>query len=529
MDIFNTYSHQLFILMIFILWCAIIGTKMLFWFYIWQLKEYRRDRMRDFLHTRSGKRTIFSWIFFVEFLILIIAFIFPSHAVLYFSLLAIGEIVDWLRKRWRPKFTAKILLMMSILCVLNSIPGFIFYTNNTMFFVLVVAVMLVPILVSAFIISFEPMTHREKQRVIRRAKEKIRHVNPIVIGITGSYGKSSTKEFLKTILSEKFSVLATSKNVNVDIGVAQTILHQLKPQHEVFIAEMGAYIPGDIRSTCELVSPIIGILTAINEQHLAFFRDIETTKNTKAELLEALPSSGLAVINRDNPHCLAVADRTHAKKKFFSVQDIAHVYATDIHVFPRHIQFVLHIGNVSTPVTVRLFGAQVIPAILAAVTVADHLGLTMQQIVHGMNTLQTIPGTMDVSLGKNHATVIDDGYNANPDGFIAALRYLQVYTGKKKIVLTPGMQELGQQSDAKHEEIGRAIGAVADTLYITKKDFAQTLLRGALAGGMAREQIIIDDRPSRMIKHHLSTITDRDAVLIEGRIHGLLREYMATR
>jgi len=169
-----------------------------------------------------------------------------------------------------------------------------------------------------------------------------------VIGITGSYGKSSTKEFLATILSAKYKVCKTSANRNSEIGVAETVLRELKPEHEIFIVEMGAYRTGEIKAICDIVHPTIGVLTAVSEQHLALFGSLEATKKAKYELIEALPENGIAIFNADNRATRELAEQTLKPKRLYSTERPADVSANAITVQPEKLSFSQVIGIVAS-------------------------------------------------------------------------------------------------------------------------------------------------------------------------------------
>ncbi|MBU0497351.1 MAG: hypothetical protein KKG04_05280, partial [Candidatus Thermoplasmatota archaeon] len=323
-----------------------------------------------------------------------------------------------------------------------------------------------------------------------------------------------------------YKVLTTPKNVNVDIGVAKTIINELTAEHEIFIVEMGAYKKGEIKAICDIVSPIIGILVGINEQHLALFGSLETIKRTKAELLESLPSSGLAVINKDNQSCVEAGEDSRAAKKYFSKDDTAHAHISNLIVTPREIRMLLHLGDNSSPARTRLNGQQVIPAILAASVVADHIGMTIEEITKGIGKLVPIEGTMHLRDGVNHSLIIDDHYNANPDGFLAAIDYLNLFQEKRKIIITPGMQELGTESDLHHRNVGTHAGKIADLLIITKNDFAKPLKDSAKSGGLQEQEIFINSKPSRVVKKLSEEISDDDVILVEGRVHKSILKFL---
>ncbi len=510
------------------LFTVVAALKTLYWVYLWQLKEYRSDRMTDFLSTLSGHHTTTNFWNVMEFLFVIIftvvTFALPPTSIVGricetgFAIYLGCAALKYGRSPLLPIMTIKAALLSGGVGFVVFGTAIILALWTATSLSLAILLVLIPLAVTAAVFVLQPISRMQKQRIINAAKAKIDHHRPIVIGVTGSYGKTSTKEFLKTILSERYTVLATPKNVNVDIGVAQVILDSLNDTHEVFIVEMGAYRPGEIASTCNLVSPMIGIITTIKEQHLALFGSREAITHAKAELYESLPPSGLAVVNRDNPLCMDVASRTDAKQKFFSTQDVAHVSASSIQVSQGEVQFLLHCGTEKLPVRVELHGQQVIPSILAAVVVADHLGMSLREIVRGIEKLTPIEGTMHLRSGKNHALVIDDHYNSNPDGFLAAIEYLRIFRERRKIIITPGMQELGSESDAHHRAVGSRAGEVADVLIITKGDFAKPLWDAAKSGGLQEERIIIEDRPQKLIAL-IEDFTPNDVILVEGRIY----------
>ncbi len=536
----NSFLITVFYVVVIILFFIVVIGKTLYWTYIWQLKEYRTDRMLDFLSTRSGKKATLNTSTIAELLLLIavIIFVLPSQAtfdlfgsimgysiVAFFLAILLFEGAQYMRWRITPVWTAKAIIITSITVLTLCIALYVLDMATGWFIGTIICLALSPLVVSMWVFLLQPVTSMQKRRIMQQAKEKIDHLQPIVIGITGSYGKTSTKHYLQTILEQKFSVLSTPKNINVDIGVAQTILNQLDESHDVFIVEMGAYKSGEIKAICDLVSPIIGVVTAINEQHLALFGSLETIKNTKAELLEALPKSGLAVVNKNNNSCIEIMERSRAIKKYFSVDDIAHCYASDVVVQPREIQMTLHIQKNKKQTYTRLHGQQVLPSVLAAATVADHLGLSLDEICSGIEKLKSVEGTMHLRSGVNHCMIVDDHYNANPDGFLAAIDYLQLFDEQRKIIITPGMQELGSETDSHHRNVGTRAGEIADKLIITKRDFATPLQEAAKSGGLQEQQIIVNEKPQQVIEQ-LQDVTDKDVILIEGRIHQSILKYL---
>lgn len=558
-QIFNTLLYTEFALGVVVL----LGFT-LHWTYIWQNRDYRWDRMRDFLSSYTGRRLVIWPAIIVPLLLILLVLITSIIArLLVDHLLAdvlvvgagvlglLGALIYYIRLRLRPEWTLRARLValgtilltvvgvillftfgiQSIIGVIDASPS-VPASGVAAFAFLVFQILLIALLallpIWSALVSWMtwPLVRYQKKRLFAAARVKLDRIQPIVVGITGSYGKSTTKHFLYQLLSQRFSVLTTPKNVNVDIGIARTIIQNMNDDHQIFVAEMGAYIYGEIASSAALAEPVIGIITAIEPQHLALFGSIERIMDAKSELIKALPSSGLAILNGDNERCNAVADRTQAQIKRYSIQGVASVYATDIQPQVDQVTFRLHIGNESRMASTPLFGAQVVPSILAAATAASHLGLSIDEIVTGIGTLSAYPGTMHTVYGRNHATVIDDGYNANPDGFIAALDYLDLFEDKRKVVITDYMRELGETSDGYHRSVGKRIGEVADEFIICKKDFAEQWIDGALDGGLAEDRIVVMDSVDQLIRDHLSQLTPNDVILIEGRVNTKIARYI---
>lgn len=517
---------------IYLCFAVVICFKLSYWIYLWQLKEYRNDRMIDFFTTQTGKRALLNMWFGIEVALTLVltlgAFPLPwvlieSAAVVFVALQA----ARYLKHRIMPRWTMKALLLECGGVVFIALFFFwgVWMSVSELFLVMVLMVV-VPVVVTALVVSLRPFIAMHHRRVFEQARQRIAALHPIVIGITGSYGKTSTKDFLQTILSQSASVLATPKHVNVDIGVAQTVLKSLTPEHQYFIVEMGAYREGEIQSTCSIVSPMVGVLMAIGEQHLSLFGSLDAVQRAKSELLAALPSSGVAVINADDPRCVAAAAVTPARQRFFSLQQQVHVHATDVVALVHCVRFTLHIRERAAAVEAPLHGIQAIPSLLAAATVADYFGLSMEQIVRGIESVTPVSGTMQLKRGINGCSIIDDSYNSNPSGFIAALDYLALFSDKRKIVITPGMLELGAQSDRHHRTVGARIGEVADVCVITKQDFSKSLRDGMKVSGMHDTAIIQNDRPRRVCETLLQALSPDDVVLIEGRVHPYYHEYL---
>lgn len=276
----------------------------------------------------------------------------------------------------------------------------------------------------------QPLENRINGQFFERARKKLESRPDLIkIGITGSYGKTSTKFVLRDILSQKYRVLATPASFNTPMGLSRVINEQLKGEHQIFIAEMGARHVGDIKELCELVHPKYGLLTSVGPQHLETFGSIENIAGTKYELIEALPRDGIAFFSSDGSY----VDRLFAKcerEKYrvgFNPDRQPYMLATDIEVGPQGSRFTLKCADgESLRCRTRLLGRHNIQNIALCAAVARKLGLTMEEIARGVriiepieHRLQLIPGAM---------TVIDDAFNSNPAGSQEALKAINAVT-----------------------------------------------------------------------------------------------------
>lgn len=301
-----------------------------------------------------------------------------------------------------------------------------------------------------------------------------------IIGITGSYGKTSTKHFLQRILSEQYETLMTPGSYNTTLGVVRTVRELLKPYHEVFIVEMGAKQPGDIREICDLVHPSIGIVTAVGPQHLESFKTIERVQSTKFELVDALgQGSGVAIINNDFEK---IADRPvdNVECLRYGVDnDKAYYCATDIHYSADGTTFTVKCRDGwSLPLSTRLMGECNVSDLLAAVVAARVMGVDSQKIATAVAAIDPVEHRLSVKKTPAGITILDDAFNSNPVGSRMALDVLGAMTGGKRIVITPGMIELGERQHQLNADLGRSIARNADVAIIVGHYNREALVEG---------------------------------------------------
>jgi UDP-N-acetylmuramoyl-tripeptide--D-alanyl-D-alanine ligase len=341
-----------------------------------------------------------------------------------------------------------------------------------------------------------------------------------IIGITGSYGKTSTKEILSTLLGSKYKTLKTKASKNSPIGIAETILSDLQPDHEAFVVEMGAYRPGEIRKMCEMVRPQIGIITAINAQHQDLFGTIETTMKAKYELVQGLVGDKIALFNRDNSHVYQMsqwAKKDHVRVHYFSTQDNTTdvgYRAGNIMSSEKGISFTLSINNQKKSVTAPLIGIHQASNIVAAAGAASVCGLTLAEIVSACRFIVPFEKTMKIIHGPTGATYIDDTFNNNPDAAIAAITYLKS-TKRKKILVFQPMIELGNFTDESHKRVGAFAARVCDEIILTNDNYFEPFKEGVVSAAPTCSLHVLET--SAAISHLKKILSSGDTVLFKGK------------
>ena len=518
-----------------IVWSLGVIQRSLYQLYLWQVKEYRWDRMHAFLKTGPGKQFFLDKLTGLKLAFFLIGLVAINYLGLYYLALFIPYVLHLIlllsrrSKVKKPDFTKKALLIYSLTFLSLAAPtSLILFTPNLNIKILSLLGLdlLLPAIIPLAILVQWPLGTYLKNKTFKRAAEKrAKHKKLTVIGITGSYGKSSVKEFLATLLKEKFKVLKTPQNVNSEMGIANFILAKLKKNHQVLVAEMGAYKKGEIKKSCEIVRPQIGILTAINEQHLDLFGGLENTKKAKYELISSLPHNGFAVFNGDNEHTFKMALKTQVPHVLYSVKDKAHVWASDIKATLDYLRFVLNYKDKKELIEVKLTGKHNVSNLLAAITVSLHLGLDMEELRRGLSKLEPLERTLRPIIGREGVLIIDDSYSANPDGVIAALEYLKEnFTDKQKVILMPSLIELGREARAIHAKLGSKLAEIGDQVIITTADYYKEILQGVERESYPKFRLIMK---SKEIKQHLKGFLDKDTVvLLESRVPGEVIKYL---
>ena len=327
-----------------------------------------------------------------------------------------------------------------------------------------------------------PVEKMIQQRYINDAKRILRSMPDLtVIGITGSYGKTSTKHYLTHILSEDYDVLMTPGSFNTPMGVVRTVREYLKPYNQIFVCEMGAKQKGDIKEICDIVHPKIGIITAVGPMHLESFKTIENVCATKFELADALPSEGLAVVNNDFDQCAArKVENAEILRYGISNPDGCQYKAVNVKYTPLGTAFtVTGPDGLSFDIETRLLGECNVSDLLAAIVTALRLGVSPEKIRYAVATIQPVEHRLSIKQTPGGVTIIDDAFNSNPAGSKMAVDVLAHFKDGQRIIVTPGMIELGSQQEELNREFGRYIGENLDIAIVVGE-----YNRDAIAGGI---------------------------------------------
>lgn len=343
----------------------------------------------------------------------------------------------------------------------------------------------IPVIISVILLI--PVEKCINRKYWKEASEILKGMPDLkVVGITGSYGKTSTKHYLERILSEKYDVVITPGSYNTTMGVIRTIREIIKPYNNVFICEMGAKQKGDIKEICELVHPQIGILTAVGAMHLETFKSIENVQSTKFELIDSLPATGLAVLNNDfqyirdrkvsNVKCERyTTEKENISRSEYWAEDIIYSNSGTSFIIKDQTGFEL-------PLKTRLLGDCNVSNLMAAVIVARSLGVSNEGIKRGVASIEPVEHRLSMKHTPGGVTILDDAFNSNPDGSRMALAVLREFKDGKRIVITPGMVELGSKQFELNEKFGEYIADSCDIAIIVGHYNREAITKGIEKG-----------------------------------------------
>jgi len=356
-----------------------------------------------------------------------------------------------------------------------------------------------------------PIEARLGNRYVDDARTKLDQVRPRVVAVTGSYGKTSTKEHIRDLLGDRYLVVASPASFNNRLGLARAVNEHLQPGTEIFVAEMGMYAEGEIRALCDWLPPQIAVLTAVGPVHLERLGSIDAIVRAKSEIFER---ARVAVVNVDDARLAAVADDLATRGMPVRRCGTRDEATLDTALVPAADGETARLLVDGTESTVRLGDGTHASNLACAVAVARELDVPLDRIVSRLDRLAVPAHRLEVRTSERGVTVIDDTFNANPDGARQALDLLaRVDAAGRRVVVTPGMVELGRQQADANEQFARLATGTADTLVVVGRTNRAALLRGVRNGATTVECVPNRDRGTAWVR---STLGSGDAVLYEN-------------
>lgn len=434
------------------------------------------------------------------------------------------------KRVWRLYITTGILsvggVLPVIICTSGKIYGGIYYGFQLSLLIILAICAFSWIVVFMALFILMPLERYINARFRRDAEHILAGNKDMkVVGITGSYGKTSTKHYLHRILSEKYETLMTPGSFNTPMGVVRTVREMMKPYTEVFICEMGAKQKGDIKEICDIVNPEIGIITAVGPMHLETFKTIENVQSTKFELADALPSDGLIVINNDFEYCAnREVSNTNCIRYSTTNSKDADYKATNVKYDAEGTTFnIVCPDGKELPFRTHLIGECNVSNLIAAIIVAMKLGVEEEKIRVGVKKIQQVEHRLSIKRTPANVTIIDDAFNSNPSGAKMAIDVLSQFNEGRRIVVTPGMIELGEKEFELNKALGKYIGQNTDYAIVVGHYNREALLEGLKSTAMPYENIRIADSFNDAQKILSAILQSGDTVLYENDLPDLIK------
>lgn len=374
-------------------------------------------------------------------------------------------------------------------------------------------------------LAMTPVEAAFRAAYVRQARATLRRIDPTVIGITGSYGKTTTKVFIAHLLNARFRAYATPKSFNTMMGVTRAINGDLADNYAIdyFVVEMGAYFPGEIKRIAALTRPRIGVETEVGPQHLERFKSLDRTAAAKYEVIEALPPDGAGIFNWDNPYVRAMCEKGYPSTR------IAVSRAVDPAAAPRDVRFVAadevetldgltftvhdtHTGQ-SEPFTLPLYGSHNVTNLLLAVAVCAHEGMTLRELAARAQTLEPAESRLVKQTTAQGIVILNDAYSANPVGARSALGTLALHTTGRRVLITPGMVELGPVEDEENRKLGEFAATAATDILLVGPQQTRALADGVRSTAFDQSRLHVFDTLTDAVAWTRAELAPGDTVL----------------
>ena len=522
-------------------WSIVLVKRLLAYLYLWQKKEYRVDKIMDYLNLPESKRFLWDrftklyFFLFVAFttlyacfsyqlvsapLLLTLGIVVILSSYVVYTVDAIVSVIKTIRRSLlHPVFSAKMLLIFIICSGLYTLILLNIMTQPVAIAALYQLIVLLTIPLVIFMVSLliKPIEIYKKNQTLAQAKDRRSKLKNLkVIAISGSYGKTTTKDILYQMLATKYKVTKTQKNQNTTISLARQMI-QIKDGTEIFIAEVGAYLKGDGSDACTFLQPTSSIITGLNNQHFSLFGSEQNIIEAESESLAFLPQDGLAYINFDSELCHKIEIPKSIKLTKYGLNGgKLDVKASNTTVKNKNTTFDLIIGSKSHCVQTNLISDGNIQNLTGALALCLDLGIKMQDIQDTLLNFDQTPSTLEV-IEKLWGNLINDSYNSNIDGVTNAISLLNQKKGKKVLVLDD-ILELGSQATETHKKLGNIIAKLdLDAVILMGRNYAVDIQKILNAEKNTMKCFIYDNQISETDKYLEGVIIQTGvSVLLEG-------------
>lgn len=334
-----------------------------------------------------------------------------------------------------------------------------------------------------------------------------------IIGVTGSFGKTSVKFYLNTLLRAKYNVLMTPESYNTPLGIVRTIREKLKATHQIFICEMGARNVGDIKEICDIVHPHHGVITTVGEQHLETFKTVKNIQKTKFELADSLSDDAFLFVNGD---CEAITTHNHKKLPdaiTYGLKDGNTYQAFDIKISERGSEFKVKTADGEVcEFTTKLIGEHNVINITGAIAVSHKMGIPLEKLRPQVRKLESVPHRLEL-VNRGGIVIVDDAYNSNPNGTKAALDTVQYFDGMK-ILVTPGMVELGSMQDELNYNFGKDSAKACDFIVLVGEKQTKPIYNGVVDAGFDMDNCYVATDLNDALNKVYSIQTDKKKIVL---------------
>lgn len=419
-----------------------------------------------------------------------------------------------LRKQavWTSKAKALTLLSLIIQLILSIAISYLItlsFNLNLISFLIILLFTTYFLFISSFFFLAQsqdillPLETYKKNKIIKKASKKIhnlkdRNQNLKIIGITGSYGKTTMKEVIKEILGIKFKVVSTFENQNTPIGISRKILNDVDESTEVFIVEMGEYVKGDVDKICKITPPDISIITGINEAHLERYGTMQNAIDTKFEIVENTKPEGLVLLNADDELTVSNYERFESDKtiQWFSSKNnkLSRYKVENVDLDMKNLGLNFEVRDLEFDSMLifktKFLAEYAIGNVIASLIIGRELGMNDNQIKIGANKIKPVEHRLEPSMLSDDILLIDDTYNGNSDGIKEGISLLKKFKNRRKVYITPGLVETGELSEDIHLEIGKQLSSVADIVVLIRNSVTEFIEKGLLESGFNKENII---------------------------------------